>query len=223
MKWKDHIRIIRAATQKQHVPAATYRGLLAGVIYPDKTNSWRKEHGKLMESHHNPDNDKIMNLIWQARRFWLNGRENDAGFQLGQALHYIHDGLISKGFIGLFHDSNERKIQTLDIHENIIESAMKDSKSDPFYVEDLLQRVSSQGPEKAFETATYITASLIRTVFNHQSIPDGLKDEHRNVHIQRSNYRKAGIIGGAILLLTSIFDSGYYRIEKKWKWFNIKD
>ncbi len=151
MKWKDHRRLIIAAAQKQYVPTATYRGLLEGVIYPDKTNSWRKEHGKSLESHHNPNADKIVNLIRQARRFWLNGKEFDAGFQLGQALHYIHDGLVSKGFTGLFHDSNENKIQTMNLHENIIDSAIKDSKSDPFYVEDLVQRVSSQEPEKAFD------------------------------------------------------------------------
>jgi hypothetical protein len=243
MKWKDHRRLITAVTQKQNVPLAAYRGLLEGVIYPDKINSWRKENGESLESHHNPSTEKISDLITHARLFWLKGEENDAGFQLGQALHYIHDGLVSKGLAGLFHDSNENKIQILDIHEKIIESAMKDSISDPFYVEELVRRVSSQESEKAFETATYITASLIRAVMNHQTIPTGLEDEYRNAYTQHSKYLKAGITGGAVLFLTGVFinsilliifapilsiiiaktDRSYYRIEKKWKWFNIVD
>jgi len=197
-----------------------------------------------LESHHNPSDSKIVELIWQARRFWLDGKENDAGFQLGRALHYIHDGLVSKGFMGLFHGSNESKIQTLNISENILDSGIKDSRSDPFYVEDLVRSVSWKKPDEAIDRASYITAYLIKAVLNHQkTIPTGLKEKYKDACIQHAKYQKAGICGGIVLFSIGAFisyiglilfapilgfiivkmDSEYYRVGKKWKWFNNRN
>ena len=211
MKWKDHRRLILAATQKHRVPYSTYNGLMKGVIYPDETNSWRKMQGERLESHHNPDPDKIIKLIWQARRNWLNGEENNAGFYLGRALHYIHDGSVGKGFLGLFHDSNENKINEIIINENILFSGINDSKCDPFYIEYLICSIKSQSPEKAIDRATYITASLIKAVFNNQSIPIEAEEEYKKASARRKN-----LIG----YLISKIDSNWFKIEKKWKWFN---
>lgn len=240
MKWKDHRRLIGAATQRHHVSPFTYKGLMEGVVYPDKTNSWRKKHGKRLESHHHPDTDKIIKLIWQARRHWLNGKENDAGFQLGRALHYIHDSLVSKGFLGWSHDSNENEINTLHINENALYAGIVDSECDPFYAERLVHYSSPQSPEKALEMASYITASLIKAVLNYQEIPLALEEESKIASIQHTKYQKAGIGTGLIIFLLAIFinsvqlilfapvlgfivikmDGRYYRTEKKLKWFN---
>lgn len=238
MKWKDHKRLIVAATQQHHVPPHTYTGLLDGVVNPDKTNTWLKNQGKPLESHHNPDTDKIIKLIWQARRHWLDGKENDAGFQLGRALHYIHDSLVSKGFLGWSHDSNENEINSLDINNNALYAGIADSRCDPFYVETLVNYSSPQSPEKALEMASYTSASLIKAVLNHQAMPPELEEEYNYAKMRHRNYLKAGIGAGLAILLAAIFvnsmqiilfapvlgfivvkmDSGYYRIEKIWKW-----
>ncbi len=239
MKWEDHKRLIMAATQQHRVPPHTYTGLLNGVVYPDKTNNWLKNQGKPLQSHHNPDTNKIIKLIWQARRHWLNGKENDAGFQLGQALHYIHDCLVSKGILGLSHDLNENKINTLYINNNALYAGIADSRCDPFYVEKLVYCNSPQSPEKALEIAAYTTASLIKAVLNHQAMPPELEEEYNYAKMRHTNYLKAGIGAGFAILLVAVLinsiqlilfapvlsfivvkmDSGYYRIEKIWKWF----
>ncbi len=239
MKWKDHRRLIGVATQRHPVSPFTYKGLMEGVVYPDKTNSWRDKHGIRLESHHHPDTNKIIKLIWRARRHWLDGKENDAGFQLGQALHYIHDSLVSKGFLGWSHDSNENEINTLNINANALYAGIVDSNCDPFYVEKLVHYSSPQSPEKALEIASYITASLIKAVLNHQAMPPELEEEYAYAKMQHSNYLKAGIGAGFATLLIAVFinsmqlillapilgfitvkmDSGYYRIEKIWHWF----
>jgi hypothetical protein len=94
------------ATSEYHVPLHTYNGLLEGVIYPDKTNTWLKSRGKAMKPHHRINTGKIIKLIWRARRDWLKNNEKDVGFQLGQALHYVHDGCVSKGILKLFMSSS---------------------------------------------------------------------------------------------------------------------
>jgi len=235
--------LIGAATRCHRVSPSAYKGLMEGVIYPDKTNSWRRKHGKRLESHHHPNKGKIIKLILQARKYWLEGKENDAGFQLGRALHYIHDGLVSKGFIGLFHDSNENKIHTMNLYDKNFDLGLRDSLSNPFYVEDVVQNTAPQDPEKAIETASYITASLIKAVLNYQIISPELVEEYKSVCIQHKKYLKAGICVCFLIFLLAIFlnsmqlilfspivgfitvkmDYGYYRIEKKWNWFNTKN
>ncbi len=243
MKWKDHRRLILAATQKHRVPYSTYNGLMKGVIYPDETNSWRKKQGKRLESHHHPDKRKIVKLILRARMYWLEGKENDAGFQLGRALHYIHDGLVSKGFIGLFHDSNENNIQSMNLNDNNVYLGLRDSLSDPFYIEDVVHKITPQNPENAIEQASYITASLIKAVLNYQTIPPELDEEYKHACLKHSKYREAGFGVCLIIFLFAIIfssmqlilfspalgyiivkmDYGYYHTEKKWSWFNNKN
>ncbi len=191
MKWKDHRRLIGAATQFHHVPPYTYKGLMDGVIYPDKTNSWRRENGNRMESHHHPDKDKIVKLIWKARKHWLKGKEIDAGFHLGQALHYIHDGYVSKGFIGMSHEANENAIHSMDLHETVIDSGIRDSRSDPFFIEKLVWQVTPQSPEKAIDSALYITSSLIKSVLNYQTIPAELAEDYKNARMRHAKYFNA--------------------------------
>ncbi len=243
MKWKDHRRLISAVTQCHRVPSSSYKGLMEGVIYPDLTNSWRSKHGKRLESHHHPQKSKIVKLILQARTYWLEGKENDAGFQLGRALHYIHDGLVDKGFMGLFHSSNENKIHALNLSDNNVDLGLRDSLSDPFYIEDVVQSIAPQNPEKAFDTASYITASLIKAVLNYQTIPSGLAEEHKSACLKHAKYLKAGIGICLVSFLLAVFinsmqlilfspvlgyitvkmDYGYYQTEKKWNWFNTKN
>ncbi len=211
MKWKDHTRLIIAATQQHNVPYSTHKGLMEGVIYPDKTNSWRNKQGKRMEFHHHPDKEKIIKLIWRARRCWLNGDENKAGFQLGCALHYIHDGVAGKGFLGLFHGSNENKLREIDINYQILSSGINESRSNPFYIENLVLSVQPENPEKALDRASYITAFLIKGVFSQECIPIEVENEYKQACIERRN---------VLVRIFSMIRGNYESIEKKWKWFN---
>jgi hypothetical protein len=205
MKWEDHKRLIMAATRQHHVPLHTYKGLLDGVVYPDKINASLKNQGRHLESHHNPDADKIIKLIWKARRYWLNGKENDAGFQLGGALHYIHDSLVSKGFLGCSHDSNEEEINKLNINNNSLLAGIADSRCDPFYAERFAYYSSSNDPEKALEIASYATASLIKAVLNHQATPPELEAEYDYAKMRHTNYLKAALGAGSAIFFVAIF------------------
>lgn len=247
MKWKDHQRLIKVATRLHYVPLPVYKGLLGGVIYPDKINTWLKNQGMPMERHHYHNTAKIMKLIWLARREWLKNNENEAGFLLGQALHYIHDSYVSKGFLGLFHESNEEKINTITIKNCSLYSGINDSKCDPIYIEKIIESITSQDPEHALNGATYVTASLIKAVFNRKAASAELKKEFDLARLEHKKFLNTGIaVGIIILLLGAIFhlsffqsmqvisfapipgflivkmDSKYYRIEKKLNWFKIE-
>ncbi len=247
MKWKDHKRLIKAATNEHHVPLSTYKGLLDGVIYPDKINIWLKNQGRPMERHHYHNTAKIMKLIWRSRREWLKNNETDAGFLLGQALHYIHDSYVSKGFLGLFHESNENKINSLTIKNDSLCSGINDSKCDPVYIEKIIESIKSQNPEDALNGATYVTASLIKAVFNREAASVELKGEFNLARIEHKKYLKTGIVAGIITLLLGAIshlssfqsiqvilfalvlgfvivkmDRKYYKIEKQVNWFIIE-
>ena len=242
MKWKDHRRLINVTIQRHHVSQNAYRGLIEGVVYPDKNNRWRKEHDYRLESHHHPSKEKIVRLIWKARINWLNGNESNAGFHLGRALHYIHDGYVSKGFIGISHDSNENIIHSMDLHETFVDSGIRDSRSDPFFIEELVWNVTPQSPEKAIDSASYITASLIKAVLNYQTTPTELTEDYKNACIRHTKFLETGIGICLAIFLLAIFtnsmqlilfspvlgfivvkmDNRYYLIEKKWNWFNKK-
>ncbi len=214
---EDHKRLIHEATLHHRVPYSTYKGLMNGVIYPDMNNSYRlrKRSGnyyKGFESHHNPEKEKIIRLIWNGRSYWLDGMENDCGFLLGQALHYIHDGVVGKGILGLFHDSNEKKINNFSVDDKVLSSGINESLCDPIYVENLIHSISPQNPQKAIDKASYITASLIKAVCNNQSIPPEVEREY----IKAVDERKS-ILG---FIISKIDSRNYNRIEKRWKWFN---
>ena len=242
MKWKDHQRLIRVATGEHHVPLGTYNGLLEGSIYPDKTNTWLKSRGKAMKPHHHINTGKIIKLIWRARRNWLNNNENDAGFQLGQALHFIHDGYVSKGILGLYHDSNEEKLNTIPINKNILYSGINDSRSDPIYIENLIHLIKPQNPEQALDNATYVTASIIKAVFNSKTVPIELEEQFCTARLKHKKYVNAAIGTGIIIFVLGaalnsmqliIFapvlgfvitkmDSEYFLLKKKSNWFKME-
>lgn len=200
MKWVDHKRLISMATRYYHVPSPTYAGLMSGVIYPDKTNNWRRDNNIIAESHHNPSADKILGHVWKARRHWINGDENNAGFQLGCALHYIHDGFAGKGFLELFHDKNENEINTLAINTSFLESAMNDSKSDPFFVERLVHDVSPKDPKDALNDAAYASLAIIKSVLNHQQMPSTLEEKYTELAGRHERFRGAVAIGCILTL-----------------------
>ncbi len=247
MKWKDHQRLIKVATRLHYVPLPVYKGLLDGVIYPDKLNTWLKNQGRPMEPHHYHNSAKIMKLIWLARKDWLKNNDYDAGFLLGKALHYIHDSYVSKGFLGLFHESNEEKINSITIKNCSLYSGINDSKCDPVYIEKIIESITSQDPEHALNGATYVTASLIKAVFNREAASVQLNEEFDLARIKHKKYLNAGIGAGIIILLLGAIphlsfnqsiqvilfapvlgfliikmDSKYYKMEKKLNWFKIE-
>jgi len=210
MKWADHLRLIRAVTNQYNVPLLTYNGLLDGVVYPDIINDRNKKSGKRLYPHHHPDKDNIIKLIWKSRMHWLTGREKAAGFELGCALHYIHDGVAGKGFLGLFHGSNEKKLRTIDINCQIISSGINESNSDPFCIEELILSINPKKPAEALDRASYITAFIIKGVFNYNEVPLEVKNEYERVCNERRN-----IIGRIFNNIAGKYD----RIEKKWVWY----
>jgi hypothetical protein len=211
MKWADHKRLIYAVTQQYSVPWLTNEGLLDGVVYPDIINDQRKKSDRRLEPHHQPDKDNIIKLIWEARNDWLIGKERKAGFQLGCALHFVHDGIVGKGFLGLFHDSNEKKLRTIDINRQIISSGINESESDPFCIEDLIISINyKNNPEKALDRASYITAFLISGVFNYNVVPIEVKNEFERVCKERKN-----LLGRIINNINGKYDI----MKKKWAWY----
>ncbi len=247
MKWSDHKRLINAATQGHRVPLPAYQGLMHGVIDPDKNPEQSLRISKsgipyqVTEAHHRPDMDKIKKEIWQARRFWLAGEEYNTGFQLGRALHYIHDGLVGKGFLGLSHDSNESRIRYIAVNNDAVDKGLTDSKNDPLFIERLINDISPQDPEHALNRAAYITAAILKSVFGQRTVPPETETEYARAVVRHNDFIMAGMIAGLIVFamgafyghyiaaaLASVvisyviihFDERFYDLKKKREWFS---
>jgi len=115
MKWRDHQRIAAKAAQDLGLDKCQIDKLVQGVIQPDQT---RKKY----ERHHSGTHSVTMQHIWNARRAVLNGELTKAAWELGRALHYIHDKSVPGGWQ---HNSIEREISSLKVPQEAIDNARK--------------------------------------------------------------------------------------------------
>jgi len=115
MKWKSHLEIADAVSYQLGLPEGLSRVLREGSIQPDREgDKVVVKEGVLLRRrrvrHHRASKRFIRSLLTTARMAHLEGREEDAIWCLGRALHYIQDGSVAVGPLGWFHDRRESEI-----------------------------------------------------------------------------------------------------------------
>lgn len=109
--------------------------------------------------HHGVNRNRIMRRLWHARRLWLDGKQFEAAWQLGYALHYIQDACIG----GLNHASDEAEIRRIPIPVHVIEANAR-----PPFISSLERAVAGlrpANPLKALENASAVSAMATVAVF----------------------------------------------------------
>ncbi|MCU0861663.1 MAG: hypothetical protein MUE65_05025 [Methanomassiliicoccales archaeon] len=116
MKWRNHVDIASSVARELSLPPELRGVLKAGVLQPDREGDKvvRLDRNALPYRqrirHHHPRRRFIMGLLWKARAAHLEGREEDAVWCLGRALHYVQDGSVAVGPFHIFHDRREEEL-----------------------------------------------------------------------------------------------------------------
>ncbi len=177
MKWEDHRRIIREVCRALNVPQEITSSLSKAIITPDEQPDYyyyyrRGRRRKRRVPHHSEIAIRVAwEYIKEARKKHLKGQ--DPSYELGRALHYIHDYTVNPSKkLWIFsvkdwkkHEEIEQSIKDHEISQNIIFEGANLRKPNEFK-DRLFLAKKHREPEKALDEAVFLTASTISVVFN---------------------------------------------------------
>lgn len=249
MKWKDHIAIANAISDVLGFEGVLTRALSQGSVEPDKHPDEVLKVGRrgglytAPAAHHDPSLGVIMKHVWDARLAYLD-RDNILTMRsLGMALHYIQDKSVSKGFLGLWHESRENKILSQVIPENAIKRGIKVAVSSPHYVKDVIKDVKPKNdPSEIMDQACMCSATIVEAIIKDRMPPNELVDDLRSAKVK---YRKRtiplaimisgiviavfviighaifGLFGCLVGYIVQRLDFRYHYLKEEAKWFGI--
>src|SRR5512135_194074 len=106
MKWQNHLEIADAVAEALALPPGLKEILRQASIEPDKHgerlvrfDGKGEPHLRWMR-HHRPEAQVIESLARKGRIAFLEGRDDDAVWCLGKALHFLQDDCVSTGLLG---------------------------------------------------------------------------------------------------------------------------
>lgn len=250
MKWKTHTAIARAISNSLNLPKDLEKALSQGSIEPDKYPDKVLRVGRrgrvytAYASHHDPEIGIIMKHIWDARLAYLSGDKFQAMKSLGMALHYIQDKSVSKGFLGLSHDSREDSISLQTLPEGAIEKGISIAVCSPHFVKKRIKSVKpKKNPNEIMYQACMYSSAIVKAVIGERTPSNELVNDFKSA---KERYHKRTIpiaigIFGIILIaslimqnflyiifgilagyLTQRLDFKYHHLKEEAKWFGIK-
>ncbi len=250
MKWKTHTSITRAISKSLNLPKDLEKALSQGVIDPDKYPDKVLRVGRrgriytATASHHDPDIGMIMKHIWNARLSYLNGDNIQAMKSLGRALHYIQDKSVSKGFLGLSHDTREEDVSFQTIPEDAIKKGIDIAVCSPHYVKKIIKNTKPRkNIYEIMNQACMYSAAIAKAVIGERTPSNELVENFKSAKeryckkiipiaigtfgiflivsffMQNFLYVILGILAGYI---TQRLDFKYHHLKEEAKWFGIK-
>jgi hypothetical protein len=128
--------------------------------------------------HHRPDDEVIEALAWKARRAFLEGRDDDAVWCMGKALHFLQDEYVSIGPLGRGHDSSEDSISELRLSRETVVSGVQGAKVSVNFMRECIQSVRPyRDPLMALNRAALFSGALAASVLRGKDPERGLKLE----------------------------------------------
>jgi len=122
--------------------------------------------------HHRPEVQVIESLAWKGRLAFLEGREDDAIWCLGKALHFLQDYCVSVGPFGMGHDGCEEAISEYRVSQETVVSAVRGSTVSAAFVRECLRSVRPcRDPMTALNQATIFSGALAASVLRGRT-PD---------------------------------------------------
>lgn len=208
MKWKNHLQIANLVADELSLPRELREVLRQGVIQPDK------EGDKVVRfdrqglpyrqrvRHHKVRWRFIMSLVWKARLAHLEGREEDAVWCLGRAMHYVQDRSVAIGPFGILHDRREAEIGRRKASPESVEVGAIAAAPSPIFVEMCLRTLAPRrSPHAALHQACALSSAMANAVLSDPT--PGPMFQHDLLRLQRRHRRlffPAALLAGAIPL-----------------------
>jgi hypothetical protein len=174
MKWKNHIEIADAVGSQLDLPMDLKEVLRQGSIQPDCEGDKVivRDHKSLLHRqrvrHHRPSKRFIRRLLCKARCAHLEGRDEDALWCLGRALHYVQDGSVAVGPFGCLHDRREVEIGHSHIHPSAIQLGAEVAAPSPFFIDLCLRALCpKKQPVAAMHQACMLSSALAVAVLSN--------------------------------------------------------
>ena len=176
MKWRSHVDIAEAIAEELGLTDEIEEVLIRAIIEPDRHPEriirFSRERGfyAIRMRHHRPEKKRIMCLIWKARLALLEGRNEDAVWCLGKALHYVQDLSVDPGLFYWKHDAREEAIGRYRTSEQPMRTGIENAISSPHFVEECLDRLKPKSqPGAALFQATLYSSSIAAAVLDERA------------------------------------------------------
>jgi hypothetical protein len=251
MKWKTHRIIAKILGKEFGLPPNLINLLIKGSIDPDIHPDYtyriygykRFKVYRVAQPHHNAPTNLIMNYIWKARYAWLKEDLEDTMFNIGKALHYIQDKCVSKGFLGLFHESIEEKLSETKLANEYFTKEKTMAKSSPHFIKEIINSLNAEEEgERILKKALHISAIIMASIMSDKNIPEKLYNEYLHVkkRYKRKTFPIAIVIGltsivlfysflGLYTLFTGLLigytvqwlDRKYHYLKEEARWYGI--
>lgn len=247
MKWKNHLEIANAVADQLGLGPGLRGVLRQGSVQPDREGDrvvkldWQALPYRKRVKHHRATRRFIKGLLWKARIAHLEGREEDAVWCLGRALHYVQDRSVAVGPFGWFHDEREAEIGHRHGFPDAILLGEKAAVPSPLFVDLCLRTLS---PRRRTSSAMH-QACMLSSALAFAVLSDPVPSRNLAMEIklsERRHYRIflplaigiAGIasavglwLGQPILIISSIplvamvitLDTKRRTLRKEAEWF----
>jgi hypothetical protein len=128
--------------------------------------------------HHRPEVEVIESLAWKGRHAFLEGRDDDAIWCLGKALHFLQDYCVSIGPFGMGHDDSEDAISEYRVSRRTVFSAVCGAKVSVAFMRECLRSVKPcHDPTIALNQAGLFSGALAASVLRGRAPNRGLLEE----------------------------------------------
>jgi hypothetical protein len=171
MKWRNHLDIADAVADALSFSPYQREVLRQASVEPDKNGERvlrfdRKGQPYLRwMRHHHPEVEVIESLAWKGRIAFLEGREDDAIWCLGKALHFLQDYCVSFGVFGMRHDGSEDAISEIQVSWGTVASGVRGAKVSVTFMRECLWSIKPcRDPEVALDQAGIFSGALAASV-----------------------------------------------------------
>ncbi len=171
MKWRNHLDIADAVADALELPPHRKEILRQASIEPDKHGERvlhfdrRGEPYLRWMRHHHPEAEVIEAMAWKARHAFLEGREDDAVWCVGKALHFLQDDCVSIGALGTRHDSSEEAISELRLSRETVVSGVQGAKVSVNFMRECLRSIRPcRDPTTALNRAALFSGALAASI-----------------------------------------------------------
>ncbi len=171
MKWRNHLDIADAVADALELSPHRKEILRQASVEPDKHGERvlhfdrRGEPYLRWMRHHHPEAEVIEAMAWKARYALLEGREDDAVWCVGKALHFLQDDCVSLGPLGTRHDRSELAISELRLSRETVVSGVRGAKVSVNFMRECLRSIRpSRDPMTALDRAALFSGALAASV-----------------------------------------------------------
>jgi hypothetical protein len=208
MKWRNHLDIADAVADALALPPYQKEILRQASVEPDKHgervlhfDGKGEPHLRWMR-HHRPEAQVIESLLRKGRRAFLEGREDDAIWCVGKALHFLQDDCVSTGLLGRAHDEREDEISDHRVSRETVAAGAREAEVSLNFMRECVRSVTPcRDPLVALNRAGLFSGAVAASVLRGCSSDRGLLDEWQLV---RRRFQMIVLPAAGALVITAL-------------------